>query len=52
MQLFAYLQSDKKLFAMLQQMDEIKIVNRKNVFLQLVRSVAGQQLSNGFWRHR
>jgi DNA-3-methyladenine glycosylase II len=45
MQQFAYLQSDNKLFAMLQQMEAIKIVKRKNVFLWLVRSVAGQQLS-------
>jgi DNA-3-methyladenine glycosylase II len=42
---FAYLQKDKKLFAMLQSMQELKIEKRKNVFLQLTRSVAGQQLS-------
>jgi DNA-3-methyladenine glycosylase II len=45
MQQFIYLQKDKKLFAMLQSMDEIKMQKRKNVFLWLVRSVAGQQLS-------
>jgi DNA-3-methyladenine glycosylase II len=45
MQQFAYLQSDKKIFAVLQQMPEIQLQKRKNIFLWLVRSVAGQQLS-------
>jgi DNA-3-methyladenine glycosylase II len=45
MQQFNYIQHDKKLFAMLQTMDEIKITKRKNVFLWLMRSIAGQQLS-------
>jgi DNA-3-methyladenine glycosylase II len=45
MEHFIHLQKDKKLYAIIQQMDEIKISKRKNVFLWLVRSVAGQQLS-------
>jgi DNA-3-methyladenine glycosylase II len=45
MPFFDYLQKDKKIFSLLQSSDEIKLQKRKNVFLQLTRSVAGQQLS-------
>jgi DNA-3-methyladenine glycosylase II len=45
MQHLSYLQKDKKLFSIIQNMEELKIQKRKNVFLWLVRSVAGQQLS-------
>ncbi len=45
MEHFSHLQKDKKLYAMLLQADPINITKRKNVFLWLLRSVAGQQLS-------
>jgi DNA-3-methyladenine glycosylase II len=40
-----HLQKDKKLAQVITQYGELQITERKNVFLWLVRSVAGQQLS-------
>jgi DNA-3-methyladenine glycosylase II len=42
---FTYLQSHKKLYAFIQSYGPIEVGSRKNVFVQLVRAVAGQQLS-------
>jgi DNA-3-methyladenine glycosylase II len=42
---FDYLKSHKKLYAFIQTHPEIVITKRKNVFLQLVRAIARQQLS-------
>jgi DNA-3-methyladenine glycosylase II len=42
---FDYLKSHKKLYAFIKAHGEIEITKRKNIFLQLVRAIAGQQLS-------
>jgi DNA-3-methyladenine glycosylase II len=42
---FDYLRSHKKLYAFIQTQGSLTIEKRQNVFLQLVRAVAGQQLS-------
>jgi DNA-3-methyladenine glycosylase II len=42
---FSFLHKEKKLFKFIQEHGEIQITRKKNVFLALVRAVAGQQLS-------
>jgi DNA-3-methyladenine glycosylase II len=42
---FRYLQKDKKIMAVLNQSEIFTIEKRKNVFLNLVKSIASQQLS-------
>ncbi|MFM2388409.1 MAG: hypothetical protein RL660_3166 [Bacteroidota bacterium] len=42
---FSYLAKHKKLHAFIQAQGPVELAPRKNVFLQLVRAIAGQQLS-------
>jgi DNA-3-methyladenine glycosylase II len=42
---FTYLQKDKKILAVINSIDDIVILKRQNVFINLVKSIAGQQLS-------
>jgi DNA-3-methyladenine glycosylase II len=42
---FTYLKKDKKIINIINSIEDIIIEKQKNVFMQLVRSIAGQQLS-------